>query len=288
MINGVELYYEYTQAGASGGAESRDAAGATLTPGAAGAPCETIVFLNGIAMSVAHWKPLVPAFSGRFNVLCHDFRGQTMSGRPDGPYSLDGHARDLAGLMDLLGIAKAHIVGTSYGSEVAMAFASSMPERTATLAIIDGVSELDPLLSAAVESWRTAALADPSVFYKTILPWTYSSAYLAANGETLRRRGEAVASLPRDWFTAFAALCDAFSAIDLTPRLGRITCPALVMVGERDILKHEGFARIIAAGIRGSRLVTIPGAGHAVTIERPDAVAAELSAFLAGSTPGGQ
>ena len=244
-------------------------------------PC--VVFLNGIAMSVGHWKPLVQALGGGCRCLRHDFRGQTLSDKPAGPYSFDLHARDLAALMDSLGIEKAHIVGTSYGSEAGMAFAADFPERCLSLAVIDGASELDPVLRAAVESWKATALADPVAFYKTLLPWTYSSAYLAANTATLKAREEAMRSLPRTWFEGFAALCDAFLDIDLTPRLKDIRCPSLVLVGEKDILKHRGFAEIIARGISGARLSVLEGLGHAAVIESPELVARALKDFLQGA-----
>jgi len=245
---------------------------------------EALVLLNGIAMSIGHWKPFIAALGDRYRLLCHDFRGQTLSEKPRGEYSLEVHADDLAALMDGLSITRAHIVGTSYGSEVAMAFAVAYPERCASLTVVDGVSELDPVLKAAVESWMAAALCDPRVFYRTLVPWTYSSAYIAANADLLARREDSVASLPREWFEGFVSLCKAFIEIDLTPRLNRITCPSLVLVGERDILKHPGFARIIADAIPGCRLETLPGVGHAATMEAPALCAARFEAFLKGVT----
>lgn len=241
-----------------------------------------LVLLNGIAMSIGHWKPFVQALTNRYRVLCHDFRGQTLSEKPAGDYSLELHADDLAALMDALEISEAHIVGTSYGSEVAMTLAITHPERCATLTVIDGVSELDPVLKAAAESWMAAALCDARVFYKTLMPWTYSSAYIAANAATLARREDSVASLSREWFEGFAALCKAFLKIDLTPKLNRITCPSFVLVGELDILKHKGFAEIIAKAIPGCRLAIMPSVGHAATIEQPAACAARFEDFLEG------
>jgi 3-oxoadipate enol-lactonase len=241
-----------------------------------------VVFLNGIAMTIGHWKPVMQAMGGGYRFLCHDCRGQTLSDKPAGPYSFDLHAADLAALMDHLGIDKAHVVGTSYGSEVGMAFAADYPERCASLTVIDGVSELDPVLEAACDSWRASAAVDPRVFYKTLMPWTYSSAYLAANKAVLKTREEAMTSFPKAWFDGFIGLCDTFLAIDLTPRLKEIRCPTRVLVGDKDILKHMGFARIIAEGIAGASLGVIEGAGHASVIEMPDRVARELSAFIGG------
>jgi 3-oxoadipate enol-lactonase len=251
----------------------------------AGSGAEWIVLLNGIAMSIAHWKPVVDRLQGRYRCLLHDFRGQSLSpdapGKP-GAQRLEVHVDDLVALMDEAGVAKAHMVGTSYGAEVALLFAVAHPERTASVVAIDGVSELDPLLKAAVEAWKAAALADPVVFYRTTIPWNYSAGYLAANADSLARREAAIAALPRSWFTSFVRLCDAFLRIDLTKDLVRIACPTLVLVAGSDILKGERFARIIADHVRGSVLRVIPEAGHAVVVERPAEVAAEIVAFLDG------
>ena len=261
-VNGIELSYEISGSGA-----------------------EWIVLLNGVAMSIAHWKPVVDRLGARYRFLLHDFRGQLLS--PDAPgkravQRLEDHVEDLLALMDASGVAKAHMVGTSYGAEVAMLFAVMHPGRTASLVSIDGVSELDPLLRAAVEGWKAAALAGPVAFYRTTMPWNYSAGYLEANAEALARREAAVAALPPGWFTSFAGLCDAFLRIDLTKDLARIACPTLVLVAENDILKGVRFARIIADNVRGSRLSVIPHAGHAVVIERPVEVAAAIAAFLDG------
>ena len=234
--------------------------------GGNGAP---VLFLNGIAMTIAHWTDLGRVLESDRQCLYHDFRGQLMSGKPPDGYSLEGHAEDIKELMDAVGMAKAHVVGTSYGSEVGMVFALAYPESCLSLTVIDGVSELDPVLKAAVDSWKLTALADPVLFYRTILPWNYSPAYLAASIEGLRKREEAMKRLPRDYYEAFSRLCDAFLDIDLTGKLGDITCPTLVLVAERDILKHRRFAEIIARTIPYAELRVIPKAGHAVVIERP-------------------
>ncbi len=249
QVNGTELAYELSGEGK-----------------------ETVAFLNGIGMSIGNWRPLVPALGGGRRVLMHDLRGQLLSERPAGPYSLELHAHDLAGLLDRLGIAKAHIVGTSYGSEVGLVFARLYPQRCSTLVVIDGVSEIRPLLRAAVISWRTAALADPAAFFRALVPWTYSESYIAANEAAFDARERAVAGLPRDYFVAFAALCDSFLAIDETRRLREIACPSLVLVGDQDILKHPGYSRIIADGIPGAVLRVLPGLGHGAVIEDPASV----------------
>jgi 3-oxoadipate enol-lactonase len=56
---------------------------------------ELVALLNGIAMSIPYWRPVVSALaSAGYRVLCHDLRGQLLSERGAGEYSLEGHARD--------------------------------------------------------------------------------------------------------------------------------------------------------------------------------------------------
>jgi 3-oxoadipate enol-lactonase len=245
-----------------------------------GAGDETIAFLNGIAMSINHWKPIAEPLASDYSCLLHDFRGQLLSEKPAGPYSLEQHADDTAALFEALGTGPAHVVGTSYGAEIAMVLAYTHPKSVKSLVLVDGVSETSPVLCAAVHSWRSAALVDPVVFYRTLMPWNYSAGYLVRHGEELRDRESVIAGLPPEYFAAFAELCDAFLAIDITRHLPEIDAPTLVIVGERDILKPRRFSEIIAGRIENARLEVVDGAGHAVVIEQPGKIKELVRRFL--------
>ena len=179
------------------------------------------VYLNGIAMSVSHWNPLREYLSPAAE-LVHDFKDQLRSGKASAGYDMQSHADELAALFDELSIESAYLIGTSYGGEVAMLFALSYPERCAGLVIIDAVSESDARLKAAVDSWKVAALSDPGVFYRMLMPWNYSARFIEGNLDSLLQRQELVVSLPREFFEGFARLCDAFLALDITDRLNEI------------------------------------------------------------------
>lgn len=240
----------------------------------------TCVLLNGIAMTIAHWKPMMEAMGKGWRFLCHDMRGQTLSGKPAGEYSMEMHADDLAALMDSLRLGRAHIIGTSYGSEVGMAFAILHPEKVSSLSLIDGVSELDPVLTAVADCWIASAKLDPVVFYRSLVPWTYSAEYLRRYGDILAAREKTMQNLPKEWYDGFVRLCEAFRKINLTPDLHRIGCPTLVLVGTKDILKPPRYSRIIADNIPGAVLRTIPAAGHASVIEKPAQVAGRIARFI--------
>ena len=72
----------------------------------------------------------------------------------------------------------------------------------------------------------------------------------------------------------------AFAAADLRDVLPRVTVPTLLLYGDRDVRAGRNVVRDIHAGIAGSKLVVIPGAGHACNIDAPERFNAEVRAFL--------
>ena len=93
QVNDIQMYYELH------GPETAD----------------VIVLSNGIFMSTASWGYQVVELKKHFRVLVYDCRGMWQSDHPEGPYSMEQHADDLAGLLTALGIRTAHIGGISYG-----------------------------------------------------------------------------------------------------------------------------------------------------------------------------
>ena len=78
--------------------------------------------------------------------------------------------------------------------------------------------------------------------------------------------------------SAFVQLMNAFYGLDITDKLSEIKTPTLVIAGEEDLIKGRDYAQIIADNIPDSELVLVPGAGHALCLEKP----AELNTLLLG------
>jgi 3-oxoadipate enol-lactonase len=247
-----------------------------------GGGTDTVALINGIGMTVQSWQPIRERFiANGYRCLLHDCRGQLRSGKPaQSPYSMELHTADFLSLLDALDIERAHLVGTSYGSEIGMVFAFAHPERTASLTVIAGVSELDSLMRAAADSWAVAADCGAVPFFRCMLPWAYSSEFLARNRQLLNAQEEAMTRLPPDYFAAFKRLVDAFLQLDITGDLKRIRCPTLVVSAEKDLIKGPPFGRMIHDNIAESEFEVIPGAGHAVVLEQPDLVATRVIDFL--------
>ena len=241
---------------------------------------EPVVFLNGVLMTVDSWKLQTLELGQRFRCVMHDFRGQLRSSKPHEPWTLEDHAEDLEALLDHLGIADGHIVGTSYGGEVGMVFAATRPERVRSLSVIASVSEIGPDTAQAVLEWRRAALEAPDSLYRVMLPTTFSPEFIAANPPLIELGEGRLQACEPEFFEAFAGLIDAFLELNITPMLGGIRCPTLVMAGEQDRLKPPRYSEIIRDGIEGSELRLVPGAGHAVVLEQADRINRELLRFI--------
>ena len=255
-VNGINIYYELH------GPEQAD----------------VIVLSNGIFMSSASWGYQVADLKKHFRVLVYDCRGMWQSDHPEGPYSMDQHVEDLAGLLDALGIEKAHIGGISYGGEISMLFALKYPQRTRSLIVSSAVSQIDTMLTSMGTLW-SSALRDRNAdaLFESSLPLNFSESWLKANAGIL----EATRSRYHQMDLAAAEmLMLAFSEIDFTEHLSNIAVPALVLVGDLDILKPRKYAEIIAAQIPGAELVIIPNAGHAVCLEQPAAFNSALLGFV--------
>jgi 3-oxoadipate enol-lactonase len=256
-IGGVQLYYEWH--------------------GPEGAP--VLVLNNGIIMNAASsWVFQTQALSQQYRLLQYDCRGQGLSDHPEGPYSMQLHADDLAALLDALEVERAHIAGISYGGEVSQAFALRYPAQTGSLILADTVSEVGPKLRMIAESWMDALKTeDPGIFFRATVPWNFSARFIQENPQLFADALQRYASLD---FPAVYRLCECFLGIDFTKRLGDIEAPTCILVGEFDILKGLPYARILNQNIRDSELHILPEAGHASCWENAGAFNAAILHFL--------
>lgn len=256
QVNGVKLYYELH------GPEEKD----------------VIVLSNGVMMSTSSWAYQKAELAKHYRVLLYDCRGMWKSEHPPGPYSMEMHADDLAQLLDELGIKKAHIAGISYGSEISMVFAIKYPKQTQSLIVIDGVSQIDPLLQAQTMPWlRAAERGDADQLFETSYHLNFSEEWIQNNQAVLKESRVKFNKIDLD---SFQELMKAFFALDITAALKKITAPTLIVVGEKDLIKGYKYSRIIAENIPNSEFIVVPGSGHALCLEKPGALNTLITGFV--------
>lgn len=261
-VNGIKLFYEV-----KGNSDAK----------------ETVAFFNGVMASASSWANQVPVFEKlKFRIILHDFKGQIMSDKPDGEYTFKEHASEARALFDYLGIEKLHIIGTSYGGEVAMRFAIDYPDYVKSISIIDSVSELDETLRLFIHGWKTlAGINNPEEFFWGMAPSIYSSSFIKENKAFLAQRAEGLKSIAPAYFKGQISLYKTFeNDVHMTDELYKIKCPALVICGQDDILKPVKFSKIIADNIKNSEFAVIPDCGHVTIFEKPDVLNSMLLGFV--------
>jgi 3-oxoadipate enol-lactonase len=241
---------------------------------------EPLVLVHGLADDHRAWRRTLPDLMLRHRVLLYDLRGhgQTTLGKPDG--SLRQLGEDLVGLLDALEIERARIAGFSLGGTAAMRVAIDHPDRIDKLVLVATSSRV----GRSAARWyreRLAMVKNQDSRLRETLDRDTADVYAQAPNELeegllIRRQSTAD---PRGYANACAAMAALFEA-PLDPELVQIKAPSLIVASDLDQHCPPKAAEIIHAGIPGSRVEVINGAGHAVPVERPGELAAAMNRFL--------
>src|SRR3954469_12015308 len=117
----------------------------------------TVVLVHGSGPGVtsyANWRLVIPALAENFHVVAPDMVGFGFSDRPEGvQYSLDTWADQTVGLMDALGIEKAHLVGNSFGGGIALRIATKHPDRVGKLVLMGSMGVHFPITEGLDAVW---------------------------------------------------------------------------------------------------------------------------------------
>ncbi|MES1205085.1 MAG: alpha/beta fold hydrolase [Pseudomonadota bacterium] len=225
------------------------------------------------------WADTVPALRGagrRVIALDYPGFGDSAPPPPHQPLSIDGLADLVAGVLDLLALPRAGLLGLSMGGYVALAFAGRFPERLESLALADTRAPGDSPTSRAGRATALAAIRDNGV--EAYLQQSVPRLLAEAAPANTRARALALAERrPEALIQAIEALRD---RPDRTADLARIACPTLVIAGEADRVTPAAEMRELAAAIAGAVFVAIPGAGHLSNLEAPAAFNTALLDFL--------
>jgi len=259
-VNGIELEYET----AGGG--------------------EPLLMIHGAAVAET-FVPMAqePALRAYRSVRLHR-RGYAGSAHPGTVTSLAEQSRDAAALLDHLGVARAHVVGHSYGGLVALRLALDHAERVHTLALIEAPLLMSPFAQGFIEAMRPVAET-----YQSGDPRGAAARFVIAVGgpealATIERilPPGAVDQTVRDLDTLFG--CE-FAEPDATlvreDEAPGIRAPVLSIVGEKSAAVFRESHRSLMKLVPRVEALHVPGAAHFVQVEAPRAVADGLAAFLA-------
>jgi 3-oxoadipate enol-lactonase len=245
-----------------------------------------VVLIMGIGYDSTLWHlQQLAALSEHFKVIIFDNRDAGRSGAASYPYTIADMADDVAGLLDALAIDRADVLGLSMGALIAEEFAIRYGARLNRLVLCG--PDLAPARHAChpIEVWNWVKAHDESsaVFAAQQFTWLFSSAYLR-NHAAVQQTLTLLAGNPNPvTIEGYARQARAYLAYDPGDRLGSITAPTLVIVGEQDLLTPPWIAAEVASAIPDAQLKIIAGEGasHLVALERAEEFNGLVTAFLA-------
>ncbi len=256
FVNGVNIYYE--EAGA-------------------GLP---VVFLHEFGGDYRSWEAQMRFFARRYRCVTLSYRGYPPSDIPEAQdaYSQDIHLEDLRGLMDHLGIDKAHICGLSVGGNEAIFFGLKYPQRCLSL-VAAGAGHGSV---RGAERKRFEEDVERRV-HRLLTEGMEPVARSQAEGPS---RLTLKAKDPRGWqefadqYASHSALGSARTARgimlgrpnyhDIVDRLRTLRVPVLILLGDQDAVCWEG-SLLLRATIPAAGLQVLPRSGHALQLEEPAA-----------------
>jgi pimeloyl-ACP methyl ester carboxylesterase len=237
-----------------------------------------IVFVHGAGNDHSVWALQSRYFAHHgWNMLAVDLPGHGKSGGI-ALLSVESIADWIHGLLDAAGIARATLVGHSLGSLAALDCAARFPERVEKLVLLGPASPMP-----VSEALQDAAKRDDHVAFELITGWSYSLGKQLGGNRVpgMWLTGNALRLLERTKpgvLHADLVACDRYGAGAACAE--SVRCPALVVLGARDIMAPPKNAATLIAALKDKKVVTVPDCGHALMAEQPDAVLDALRAFL--------
>jgi len=236
-----------------------------------------LVLLHGTGGHAEAYARNIATLSERYRVIAYDMVGHGFTAKPDVPYTLDVYAEQLGGLLDALGIERAHLSGESLGGWVAAWFAARTPERVDRLVLTtpgNVVSKPETMKVIRESTMRAVAEASPETV-RARLEWLFAPQNRHLVTDELVAVRLAIYTLPGAEQTMRNVLV--LQDPEVRARygwdaswVGRITAPTLIIWTSDDPTGTYEEGELLHGWIDGSELVLVDGAGHWPQWELPE------------------
>jgi pimeloyl-ACP methyl ester carboxylesterase len=243
---------------------------------------ETIIFHHGFCRNMDFWAGWVPGLARDYRVLRFNSRGCGGTTVPPAgaPYDARELVDDAIGLMDKLGIKRAHWVGESSGGILGIVAALNHPDRLNSLVLVNTPFKLP---GAVMETYNVGEVDHATAIEKlgvggwcrATLPYRIdiTKAPLEMQEWIIREMGKVANHV------AIAHHLMAAGG-DMTTRMSEIKMPILILVGENSPLAKKEQMTEVQARLPNAKMVMFEGYGHGINLLIPDRCVAELRAFL--------
>ena len=245
---------------------------------------QSLIAITGFMSAQNTFFTLARAFAKNHRVITFDNRGAGDSDKPTGPYSMSILASDTIGLMDYLGIDRAHLLGGSMGGMVAQHIAIDHPQRLDKLILFSTSADgrwLFDLADVTIPNWNRLRSNFTSTDLRKLI---YAMVSRSFNRPFNRLMLVALAKIQARLGTlkGAAGQVEAIMMHNVLDRLHLIKAPTLVVTGSKDRLIAPQFSEVLASRVMGAKLVIIDGGSHSVAGEMAGRFNKEVLDFLGG------
>ena len=236
-----------------------------------------VLLIHGHTLDRRLWDPVVPSLlAADLRVLRMDLRGHGLSSRPDFGYHSSHHAGDVAAVLDAAAVGPVVGVGHSIGGAVVLEIAVTMPQRLAAMVLVSPVMPDRKFEPAFMDNLREVAGVIRSAGVPAAMAGPWASSPLFEHSFQRPEIRQAAAAITRD-FPGADYLATSRDRVErswsLPDRLGEISLPTVVAVGEKEMPGFRAYAEEAATGIPGARLDIFEGCGHLLPLEAPERLA---------------
>jgi len=202
-----------------------------------------VLLLSGLGDSHRAWENQLSALSDRYRITAIDNRGVGGSSLPAGDLSIAMMAADAAGVLDAVDVKTARVIGFSMGGAIAQELALIRPETVSSLVLVGTWCRPDLAMKRLFDSWSWMAEHAPSdrAFLNSLYLWVYSRR-AHADGSVDRWVTQALEDPHPQPLTAFQRTAAILAGHDTADRLTHLRVPALVVVGEDDLICPPEFS----------------------------------------------
>ncbi len=236
-----------------------------------------IAFANSLGTDFRIWRDVIVRLADAFTILVYDKRGHGLSDLVEAPYSIERHASDLAGLLDLLSIRRAVICGLSVGGLIAQSMYRLRPDLIDALILCDTAPKIGSDIIwngriADIEANGLVSMAD------AVMERWFTPAFRDLERTAVAGYANMLVRQPKE---GYVAACAAIRDADLTNAASKIAVPTLCVVGDQDGATPPDLVRSMADLIPGARFAIIANAGHIPCVEQPETLVALIRDFIA-------
>lgn len=231
-----------------------------------------LILIMGLRRNLTWWYRQIPELSRHYRVVAFDNRGAGRSDKPVMEYSISLFADDTAGLMDVLGIQKAHILGISMGGYIAQELALRHPDKVRSLLL--GCTSCGGSRAVLMSQERTKKFTandglTPTEILRKDMDIYFSDGFIANHPDEVKEFIEISLQYyqPADAFLRQFAACLKHDTAD---RLGGIRVPVFIATGDDDPLVPSANSLILKELLPGAELCVFPGCRHCFFIEESE------------------